>query len=129
MVLLVRLAMRFSRDILPLQAEVLVDHEMAGGRVNGSGYTEEDDDACGSYEYGSGGVAPRGLSRWLTEGNQLGWDLPQTSQALRDRVRCESTRFVSACRSCETLLHSSPCCRSMAPRTSLLLLLHIAGQL
>jgi len=88
------LGVKVSCPVLALQADVLVNQKVAGGRVDGSADGEGDDNPCG---------VPMSLWSWqeqacvvggqLTEGDQLRRDLLQAPQTLRDCVRCEGQSY------------------------------------
>jgi hypothetical protein len=44
-------SMGIRRAVLPLEADVLIDDQMAGARVDRSADGKSDDHACASYKY------------------------------------------------------------------------------
>jgi len=79
--------------VLPLETDVLVNRQMAEAGVDSSGDGEGNDHACVLRQYRGKG---RAHVRQLTEGVQLGRDVLDTAETLRDGVCCASSGFLSA---------------------------------
>jgi hypothetical protein len=91
---MVRPVVRIGGAVLPLETNGLVGHEMAEARVNGGRDGERNDDAYIICEY-KGLRDGKGISGALTKGPQLGRDLLEAAETLRNSVRYRSPAFVS----------------------------------
>ena len=91
---MVRPVVRIGGAVLPLETNGLVGHEMAKARVNGGRDGKRNDDAYIICEY-KGLRGGKGISGALTKGPQLGRDLLEAAETLRNSVRYRSPAFVS----------------------------------